>query len=83
MRYQPRRFGLPLVEVAAEQAEIEHAGKAEQREAEHEHLVVHRAGGEDQADQAECGHQQADDEITWLDSHGTLRWGRGNLPRAR
>ena len=66
-------LGLPLVEVAAEQAEIEHAGEAEQREAEHVHLVVHRAGREDQADQAECGHQQADDEVAWLDVHGTLR----------
>ena len=59
--------------MAAEQAELEHAGEAEQRQAEHVHLVVHRAGGQDQADQAEYRHQQADDEVAWLDIHGTLR----------
>ena len=40
---------LQPVEVTAQQAEQEHAGEAEQREAEHVHLVVHRAGREDQA----------------------------------
>src|SRR6478735_5446277 len=67
--------GLQPVEVPAQQAEVEHAGEAEQREAEHIHLVVHRAGREDQAGQAECGHHKANDEVAWLEVHGTLRKG--------
>jgi hypothetical protein len=65
--------GLRLVEVPANQAEVEHAGEAEQRQAEDVHFVVHRTGRENQADHAECGHHQADDEVAWLDVHGTLR----------
>src|SRR5271165_609330 len=57
------------VVVAADLAEDEQHREQEQRDAEDVHLVVHRTGAQQQADDRKHRHQQPDDDVGCLDVH--------------
>src|SRR5271165_5267438 len=73
--FRPDRHtrGVTPIKVVTDLPDDEQAGEGKQRQTEDVHLVIDRAGGQDQSDNAEHQHHQPDDQVAWLYVHLMLR----------